>query len=202
MKLVVELGLKLDKDFDYYDVMLINHGLKRIKVSITSDIYYTNKDLNNLSENEMKNACVRFRTYNIIERDYKKENVFLSIIQNYSIFDSKVNKIECKKEEFKEYEEKLINSGYRKVFEVIKTDYQYKNESMESMVQLQYTDGLGLILYYDNPKYYNNGLDEQRKLLIDELNSYGFNFDYNVLGLDRLRTLYYKKEMFSKNQNQ
>ena len=37
--------------------------------------------------------------------------------------------------------------------------------------------------------------------LIDELNSYGFHFKYNDLGLDKLRTLYYGKEMFSENQN-
>ena len=44
-------------------------------------------------------------------------------------------------------------------------------------------------------------LEEQRQKLIDELNSYGFNFNYNDLGLDKLRTLYYHEEKFSKNQN-
>lgn len=58
-----------------------------------------------------------------------------------------------------------------------------------------------LVLEYDNPDYYHYPLEEQRKMLIDELNSYGFNFKYDDLGLDKLRTLYYKKEMFSKNQN-
>ena len=202
MELVVELGIKLDKDFKYYDEMLINHGLKRIKVSITSDTYYTNKDLNNLSENQMKNACVRFRTYNIIERDGKKENTYVSQLQNFTIFDDKFDKsIKCDKNDFSKYEELLISNGWNKIFDVVKTDYQYKNEEMKSMIQLQYTDGLGLIVYYDNPDFYNNKLDEQRKLLIDELNSYGFNFDYDVLGLDRLRSLYYNKEMYSKNQN-
>lgn len=27
------------------------------------DIYYTNKNLDNLSENEMKNACIRLRSF-------------------------------------------------------------------------------------------------------------------------------------------
>ena len=33
------------------------------------------------------------------------------------------------------------------------------------------------------------------------INNYGFDFNYESLGLDKLRTLYYKKEMYSKNQN-
>ena len=33
------------------------------------------------------------------------------------------------------------------------------------------------------------------------LNSYGFNFKCDDLGIDKLRTLYYGKEMFSENQN-
>ena len=35
----------------------------------------------------------------------------------------------------------------------------------------------------------------------DELNSYGFDFDYDILELNKLRTLYYGKEMHIKNQN-
>lgn len=57
-------------------------------------------------------------------------------------------------------------------------------------------------LYYDNSIYYGLPLEEQRKKLIAELISYGFDdIDYNTLGLDKLRTLYYKKECYSKNQN-
>ena len=72
---------------------------------------------------------------------------------------------------------------------------------MKSRVQLQNIKDVGLLVYYDNPDYYNEPLDEQRKLLFNELNSYGFDFKETDLGLDKLRTLYYKKEMFSKNQN-
>ena len=39
-------------------------------------------------------------------------------------------------------------------------------------------------------------------MLIDELNNYGFNFSYNDLGIDKLRTLYYREEKYSKNQNE
>ncbi len=40
-----------------------------------------------------------------------------------------------------------------------------------------------------------------RVLVSYELNTYGFDFKYTDLGLDKLRTLYYKEEKYSKNQN-
>ena len=94
-----------------------------------------------------------------------------------------------------------MKNGYRKVFDTKKNDHHYFKEGMNSKVQLQEIDDIGLLVYYDNSIYYDLPLDEQRNKLIDELNSYGFDFSYDILGLDKLRTLYYKKEMFSKNQN-
>ena len=55
--LIVEVGIKLDKDFEYYDNLLKNNGLINDFKVITHDIYYTDKSLEGLSENEMKNAC-------------------------------------------------------------------------------------------------------------------------------------------------
>lgn len=68
-------------------------------------------------------------------------------------------------------------------------------------MQLQEIENVGLLVYFDNSNYYKYDLETQRRKLIDELNSYGFNFSYNELGLDKLRTLYYKKKCTSKNQN-
>ena len=73
---------------------------------------------------------------------------------------------------------------------------------MNSKIQLQEIDNIGLLVYFDNSNYYGYDLDTQRNKIIDELNSYGFNFNYDELGLDKLRTLYYGKEMYSKNQNE
>ena len=72
---------------------------------------------------------------------------------------------------------------------------------MKSKIQLQDIKDIGVLVYYDNPNYYEYSLDEQRKMLFKELNSYGFSFKETDLGLDKLRTLYYRKEMYSKNQN-
>ena len=60
---------------------------------------------------------------------------------------------------------------------------------------------IGLLVYYDNSNYYDLDLDTQRKMLIDDLKFYGFEIDYSTFGLDKLRTLYYGKEMYSENQN-
>ena len=97
--------------------------------------------------------------------------------------------------------DKLLKNGYYKVFDTIKRDYHFRLDGMKSIVQLQVIKNVGLVVYYDNPDYYKYSLDRQRKLLFEELNSYGFCFKEEDLGIDKLRTLYYKKELFSKNQN-
>lgn len=57
------------------------------------------------------------------------------------------------------------------------------------------------LLEQENKKFYHLPLDQQHKALLKELNSYGFDFKENDLGVDKLRTLYYGKKMYSKNQN-
>lgn len=165
--IIVEVGIKLNNTLSYYDKLLKQHGAKNIFNCETHDIYYTNKNLDGLTENQMKNACIRFRNHKSISNE----------------------------------EQDLINQGYAKVFDTIKSDHHYVIGDMKSVIQLQEIKDIGLLVYYDNPDYYNLSEDEQWNKLIEELNSYGFEFDKNTVGLDKLRTLYYGKEMFSKNQN-
>ena len=187
--LIVEVGIKLDKDFEYYDNLLKNNGLVNDFKVTTHDIYYTDKNLDGLSENEMKNACIRLRSGN--NSNYK--------IQNNLIDDLDLKEVSSA--ELDDFENRLDKLGYKKVFDTTKKDFHYYKEWMSSKVQLQQIEDIGLLVYYDNKDYYEFDLETQRKKLIDELNSYGFNFNYDILGLDKLRTLYYKKEMYSKNQN-
>lgn len=187
--LIVEVGIKLDKDFEYYDNILKSNGLINDFKVTTHDIYYTNKKLDKLSENEMKNACIRLRS---------GDNV------NYKIQNNLINDFDLKEVtnfELDAFENRLSRLGYKKVFDTTKKDFHYYKDGMSSKVQLQQIEDIGLLVYYDNKDYYEFDLETQRKKLIDELNSYGFDFDYDILGLDKLRTLYYKKEMYSKNQN-
>ncbi len=181
-KLIVEVGMELDKNLINYHEMLVSHGLYLSFACVTHDLYYTKeKSLDGLTENQMKNACVRLR---------KLEGI---------IGVNKDPKVED--EEIKAKENELVNQGYRKIFDTIKIDFQYKKPEWYNYIQLQDIKDVGLLVYWDNRKFYHLPLDEQRKVLFEELNSYGFDFKETDLGLDKLRTLYYGKKMYSKNQN-
>lgn len=180
-KLVVEVGMPLDKSLIYYHDMLIKHGLNLQFACVTHDLYYTKENLDGLTELQMKNACIRLRHL---------EGV---IGVNKRLKDD-IGKIS-------QQEKELISQGYKKIFDTIKFDFQYHLDGMTGYIQLQDIKDVGLLLYYDNGHYYELPLDEQRKALFEELNSYGFDFKETDLGLDKLRTLYYGKPMFSKNQN-
>lgn len=190
--LVVELGLYLDRPYIYYEDILKQNGLKCVFECVTHDLYYTNNDfsnIDNMTEKELKDVCIRVRKVN--DGDYEIQNKILKEYKRKKIKSSKINKLE---KEFKQY-------GYRKVFDTIKYDHQWYKEGMTTRVQLQETKDIGLLVFLDNKAYYEFDLENQRRKLIDELNSYGFNFNYDTLGLDKLRTLYYRKECFSNNQN-
>ena len=190
--LVVELGLYLDRPYLYYENILKQNGLKCVFECVNHDLYYTNNDfsnIDNMTEKELKDVCIRVRKVN--DGDYEIQNKILKEYKRKKIKSSKINKLEKK---FKQY-------GYRKVFDTIKYDHQWYKEGMTTRVQLQETKDIGLLVYLDNKAYYEFDLENQRRKLIDELNSYGFNFNYDTLGLDKLRTLYYRKECFSNNQN-
>ena len=201
--IVVEVGFKLNKKIKYYEEILSSHNAINRFNCKTHDIYWTNKNLVNMTENEMKNSCIRLRiTEGFGGVDFSGVSRISYRFQNADNFIvNKDNRKELTLEEVNEYIKKIENNGYVKVFDTSKVDYQYSIGDMKSRIQLQDIENVGLLIYYDNPDYYELPLDNQRKTIIDELNSYGFDFDYNTLGLDKLRTLYYKKEMYSKNQN-
>ena len=188
--LIVEVGFKLNEDFNYYDTLLKSNGLENDFNCETHDIYYTKSDLTGLTENEMKRKCIRLRNVSF-KNGYK--------IQNNLIDELDLEVVQ--KEELTNFENLIKKFGYVKVFDTKKKDHHYFKEGMNSKIQLQEIDEIGLLVYFDNSIYYDLPLEEQRNKLIDELNSYGFYFSYDVLGLDKLRTLFYGEEKYSKNQN-
>lgn len=200
---VVEVGFKLEDDLNYYHNLLLSNGFDNVYNCETRDIYWSNKDFNGMSENEIKRCCVRFRWSKGFGGSlYENDSFSRSGFQNYLIFDNLAeNSFMCPIDDLDEFEEKFKKYYWKRVFDTKKIEYQYSKGDMKSRIQLQEIEDIGLVLYYDNPDYYDLEFDEQRNKLIDELNSYGFNFKYSDLGIDKLRTLYFGKEYFSKNQN-
>lgn len=193
-EIVLEVGFKLDEDMDFYDLLMKRNGLGNVFTVVTHDIYYTNRNLDGMTENEMKNACIRLRNVcglGEINENYKIENNFCSDLDDKFVSE---NDIEL-------FESKMESLGFYKVFDTRKLDKHYYKEGMNSRVQLQDIEDIGVVVYYDNSNYYKYPIDIQRRLLIDELNSYGFNISYEQEGLDKLRTLYYKENRYSLNQN-
>lgn len=174
---VVEIGMKLNKSLIYYHKKLIENGFQLIYSCNTRDVYYTKQNLNGLTEKEMKDACERIRYCHVLNKEIKSYD------------------------DLKEKENNLIQNGYSVQFDTTKFDYHYSNSIIKGRIQIQDIENLGLLVYYDNPDYYEYPLLEQRRLLLNELNSYGFDFKEKELGLDKLRTLYYKEEKYSLNQN-
>ena len=199
--LVLEVGFKLNKDLKSYQEILKNPNVVNCWNCEIHDIYYKQED--NLSANEMKNSCIRLRLTKILNgttQSYRFQNFNLYCSKYKNSFHTE-DSFNANKFTYKYYLKKLERKGLKKIFDTYKVDYQYSIGNMKSRIQLQDIKDIGLLLYYDNPDLYELSLEEQRKKLIDELNNYGFDFKYSDLGLDKLRTLYYKKEMYSKNQN-
>ena len=246
MEKIVEIGMLLDGDADYYDEILTKNGLKMVFTCETHDIYYTKfsyDELSQMTENQIKNSCIRIRdckglsngeigvTDILSGKNSNSEKDLKQFIQfeNISLYIDEINKLEdekekvklknsfdkkygksynaqkdtlpIQKEKLKEIIEILEDLGFYLIFDTFKVDYQYSNEQMKSRVQLQEIDNIGLLLYYDNPDYYQMPEPLQRKSLIDEVNGYGFNFSYDEMGIDKLRTLLLGYTAESYNQN-
>jgi hypothetical protein len=198
---MLELAFILDKNINYYVDLLKKVNAINVFCCETHDIYYTDKVLDGMIEEEMKKSCVRFRVVNGFGgTKFNKEDKSNSWIENYNVFDNAhEDRFFCREEQFIKYEELLLKKGYRKVFDTKKKDYQFKIGNMKSMIQLQEIDNIGLVLYYDNPDYFNLEITEQKNKLVEELNSYGFELNYSNYNVDKLRSLYYGKIVYNED---
>ncbi len=205
--IVVEVGLILGKDIEYYNDLIAKKGAENMFNCETHDIYFTNKshnELEKMTENQIKKACVRFRMVNCFGGTCFNGDFNLSMsFDNFKIFDeTKEDRFKVgDMKQFKKIQAQLEKKGWYLIFDTFKVDYQYRIGDMKSRIQFQEIDNIGLVLYYDNPDYYEMSEDNQREMLINELNDYGFEFDKNTLGIDKLRTLLTGHSQFSKNQN-
>ena len=180
MQTIVEVGLPLKKNLIYYHDMFQKHGLELVFACITHDLYYAkNTKFDGLTERQMKDACIRLRM--------SGGGINTKPLGN----NKKILK----------QEQELIKQGYTKVFDTLKFDFHYFKEGMNTRIQLQDIKDIGLMVYYNNHNYDKFSATKQRAHLIEELNSFGFKFKQTDLGLDKLRTFYYGKKMYSENQN-
>lgn len=198
--MIVEIALRLNKSLEYYLEKLEEVNGVNVFTCETHDIYYTNEDLNGMSEEEMKKSCVRFRYVEGISGiRYDVNEKQKSWIENYHVYDEKhENRFFCEVENFRVYEEELLKNGFKKVFDTKKIDYQFRIKDMKSMIQLQLIDDVGLVLYYDNPDYYGLDKNIQRDKLIEEIETYGID-SFENKDIDKLRSLYYKKIIYNED---
>ena len=203
---IVEVGLLLDKDIEHYNKMMEKAGGINQFNCETHDMYWTNKSFDELSvmtENQIKKSCVRLRMVNGFGGQCFNGDFSMGIsIDNFKIYDpAEEDRFKVTMDDFKVIQQEMEANGWYLVFDTFKVDYQYSIGDMKSRIQFQEIDKIGLLLYYDNPEYYDFTPERQRDALLDELNSYGFNFDKKEQGVDKLRTLLLGYTCYSDNQN-
>ncbi len=192
----VEVGIKLPNCFNYYQELIEQQGGKKVFSCTTHDIYWSKANFNGKTEKEIKDSCIRLR---LCKKDGdKKWDASLSELKDLN--PSKLQTKLAKKPSILKCNLLFSRLGLKKVFDTIKTDVHFVVGDMKSRIQLQTIEGIGLMVYYDNPKFYGLPTNKQREALINELNSYGFNIPLSQLGLDKLRTLYTGQEQYSENQ--
>ena len=185
----VEVAFKVSQRQSKCEKLLKKAGYELFWKAKTRDLYFTKTELSpDMSEQELKFACVRIRNSN---GGYS--------VDNFSVFDnSKPDKFKCDKIKAYEIVEILLENGYKKVFDTSKTDYVYKKGN--SYHQLQNIDGIGLLDYAFDEDIKNLPEDEQFIILKKEMEDIGIELEYDK-GVDKLRTLLSRKLCFSKNQN-
>ena len=203
---IVEVGLLLDKDIEHYNKMMEKAGGVNQFNCETHDMYWTNKSFDELSvmtENQIKKSCVRLRMVNGFGGQCFNGDFSMGIsIDNFKIYDpAEDDRFKVTMDDFKVIQQEMEANGWYLVFDTFKVDYQYSIGDMKSRIQFQEIDRIGLLLYYDNPDYYDFTPERQRDALLDELNSYGFNIRHDEQGIDKLRTLLLGYDCYSFNQN-
>ena len=182
---VVEVGFKIRENKIEAEKILLNNGFDNIFKTHTRDIYFgKNVDFKNKSEEQIKNELIRCRGCESFE--------------NLKVFDKSLpNTLKVDAYTLYMYFDKFFKSGYQVVFDTKKSDWIYKKG--EIYHQLQKIDGIGLLEYVIDNSIKNKTEDEQFEILTKQMIDLGFTLEYD-LGVDKLRSLYNKKLMFSKNQ--
>jgi len=95
--------------------------------------------------------------------------------------------------------QRLFKEGYEVIFETQKSDWVYKKGGYWH--QLQDIKDIGLLDYVYTDEFLDETItqDEMFEIVKQHIHDLGFKLEYE-LGVDKLRSLYYKELKFSKNQ--
>lgn len=160
--MIVEIEVPIKGNKEDIDKLLLSSGFEEFHKVITITSYYKSKSDHDMNHSTLKARCKRLRYVEPLSK-FKNKN------QDYKKCITKYNLKKCKMEE-----EKLLNSGYEKIYTDEKTDYVYRNVNEEEMYfQIQDINDDCLIIAYDNKKYYNLPEEIQRKKLINDVFKYG-----------------------------
>ncbi len=182
---VLEVGFKIKEDKKEAEKLLLAQGFQELFKTTTRDIYF-GKDVNfeGKDETQIKTSLIRCRNFEKFE--------------NLKIFDKDLpDKLDVDFKTMHAYFDKFFENGYEVIFDTQKTDWvYYKGKCWH---QLQDIKDIGLLDYVLDKDIFDKSEDEQFEILMKQVKDFGLHLEYE-LGVDKLRSLYNKKLMFSKNQ--
>ena len=185
----IEIGFQIMETKEEAEKILLENGFINIfKTAHTRDIYF-GKDVNfeHKTEEEIKCSLIRlrgvslFENLQLLDKSFPEGKVFVDFKTAFS------------------YVDRMFKEGYDVVFYTEKTDWIY--EKGNCWHQLQDVKDVGLIDYVYSKDFAEiaKSKEEQFEMLKKHITDLGLHLKYD-LGIDKLRTLYYKQIKFSKDQ--
>lgn len=190
------IKLNNDLSLEEWEEEMTIAGFKNICNTVVEERYYYDKDISNMTENEIETICLKVskncNDFSIQNNDLLKkraESNCLSTEENELILKDSIFP-----DEINSYEKCLILLNYEKKIECKEQHYYYQNVEDNVIIELQKVEGVGLLLYYDNPRYFNMSIEEQKRQLIEELiYNYGFDIPDDCNNFDKLRYIYHRE---------
>lgn len=182
---VLEVGFKIKEDKREAEKLLLEKGFQELFKTTTRDIYFgKNVNFEGKDETQIKTSLIRCRNFEKLE--------------NLKLFDENLpDIIDVDFKTLLDYFDKFFKAGFDVVFDTQKTDWVYcKGKCWH---QLQDIKDIGLLDYVLDKDIFEKSEDEQFDILKKQMQEFGMHLEYE-LGVDKLRSLYNKKLMFSKNQ--
>ena len=181
----IEVAFKILDSKEQAERILIEKGFKNLFKTVTRDIYFgKNYDFRGKSEEQIKRSLIRWRN--------------LGGFDNLSLLDDKFpNRKKYGFRKSLKIVKILLKDGYEIVFDTKKSDWVYEKDKY--CHQLQDIKDIGLLDYVYAKFDEDLSEDEMFENLKKHMQELGLSLEYD-LGVDKLRSLYCKKLMFSKNQ--